>query len=76
MVKVSDLSSAWDEEEGRNTTLQDINISIDRGALIAVVGRVGTGKSSLLNALLGRFREILNTRFSVIRVFEDWIVID
>ncbi|PAV81016.1 hypothetical protein WR25_06937 [Diploscapter pachys] len=53
VVKVSDLSSAWDEEEGRNTTLQDISISIDRGALIAVVGRVGTGKSSLLNALLG-----------------------
>ncbi|PAV82064.1 hypothetical protein WR25_11104 [Diploscapter pachys] len=40
VVKVSDLSSAWDEEEGRNTTLQDINISIDRGALIAVVGRI------------------------------------
>ena len=30
-----------------------ISVRIPRGALVAVVGRVGAGKSSLLSALLG-----------------------
>ncbi|KAI1316154.1 hypothetical protein EDD11_010392 [Mortierella claussenii] len=34
-------------------TLQDITLAVDRGSLIAVVGRVGQGKSSLLSAIIG-----------------------
>ena len=34
-------------------TLMDININIRKGQLVAVVGSVGSGKSSLLQALLG-----------------------
>eukprot|EP01039_Chlorochromonas_danica_P003955 gene3955-4327_t len=34
-------------------TLRDLNISIRRGELVAVVGPVGCGKSSFLNSLLG-----------------------
>ncbi|KAG0267469.1 Multidrug resistance-associated protein 1 [Linnemannia exigua] len=34
-------------------TLQNINLSMTKGSLTAVVGRIGQGKSSLLNAILG-----------------------
>ncbi|KAF9576680.1 hypothetical protein EC968_005453 [Mortierella alpina] len=34
-------------------TLVDINLSIERSSLTAVVGRVGQGKSSLLSAMIG-----------------------
>lgn len=43
-------------------TLTDISFSIRKGELVAVVGAVGSGKSSLLNALLG---EMLVTKGSV-----------
>lgn len=43
-------------------TLTDITFSIRKGELVAVVGAVGSGKSSLLNALLG---EMLVTKGSV-----------
>ena len=36
-----------------NPVLKEINIEIKRGQLVAVVGTVGTGKSTLLGALLG-----------------------
>lgn len=34
-------------------TLQDINLSVKKGELLAVLGKVGDGKSSLLSSILG-----------------------
>jgi ABC-type multidrug transport system fused ATPase/permease subunit len=39
-------------------TLNNVEIHIRRGLLVAVVGRVGAGKSSLLNALLGEMNKV------------------
>ncbi|KAI0689828.1 ATP-dependent bile acid permease [Cytidiella melzeri] len=39
-------------------TLRNIDIKIPRGAFVAIVGRVGSGKSSLLSAVLGEMRRI------------------
>jgi ABC-type multidrug transport system fused ATPase/permease subunit len=37
--------------------LRNINVCVPRGALVAVVGAVGSGKSSLLNALVGEMKQ-------------------
>ncbi|GAA5903406.1 hypothetical protein JCM6882_006539 [Rhodosporidiobolus microsporus] len=39
-------------------TLEDINLSVKKGELIAVVGRVGAGKSSLLSSVLGEMNKV------------------
>ena len=33
--------------------LKEINISVKRGTLVGIVGRIGSGKSSLFSAILG-----------------------
>ena len=38
-------------------TLNDINLNVTKGSLVAVVGTVGAGKSSLLSALLGELEQ-------------------
>ncbi|XP_075174074.1 LOW QUALITY PROTEIN: multidrug resistance-associated protein 1-like [Anomaloglossus baeobatrachus] len=38
--------------------LRSINLSIEKGSLVAVVGQVGCGKSSLLSALLGEMEKV------------------
>ncbi|KAI8900330.1 P-loop containing nucleoside triphosphate hydrolase protein [Globomyces pollinis-pini] len=40
------------------STLTDINIRIPKGSLVAIVGTVGSGKSSLLNSLIGETKRI------------------
>lgn len=50
-----DTSTLVDEPEAFK--LQDLNFSIDRHELVAVIGSVGSGKSSLLAALAGDMRK-------------------
>ncbi|ELW62271.1 Putative ATP-binding cassette sub-family C member 13 [Tupaia chinensis] len=38
--------------------LKDLNIKIPEGALVAVVGQVGSGKSSVLSAILGEMEKL------------------
>ncbi|XP_061189750.1 multidrug resistance-associated protein 1-like [Saccostrea echinata] len=45
---------AWDG----NRILEDVNVEIPEGSLVAVVGQVGQGKSSLLSAILGEMTKI------------------
>jgi cell division transport system ATP-binding protein len=39
--------------QGQSLILQDVNISVDRGEFVYLVGKTGTGKSSLLKTLYG-----------------------
>ncbi|KAJ3067662.1 hypothetical protein HDU99_003419, partial [Rhizoclosmatium hyalinum] len=45
------------KEEGESL-LKNINLTIPKGSLTAIVGSVGSGKSSLLNAIIGEMRKV------------------
>jgi ABC-type multidrug transport system ATPase subunit len=51
-VLVRDGSFSWNRHENK-TVLKDINFSAHKGDLSCVVGRVGAGKSSFLQSILG-----------------------
>ena len=54
--KAEDLevaASKKDELHRSVTTLQNLSFSIKKGSFVAVIGPVGSGKSSLLNGFLG-----------------------
>lgn len=51
-ITMVDACAKWDDELTENT-LTDISLKIAAGSLVAVVGPVGAGKSSILNAILG-----------------------
>ncbi|KAI1287041.1 Multidrug resistance-associated protein 1 [Halotydeus destructor] len=50
-VSVNDCSFSWAKNGSR--TLKDINVNIQTGSLTAIIGQVGSGKSSLISAILG-----------------------
>jgi ABC-type polysaccharide/polyol phosphate transport system ATPase subunit len=45
------------KEEEKIFKVQDVSFKIPRGELVAVVGPVGSGKSSLLQGLIGEMRQ-------------------
>lgn len=55
-VVVDDATFSWDSDE--EPTLKDIDFQVEAGSLVAVVGQVGSGKSSLMGALLGDMEKI------------------
>lgn len=56
-VEVKDGKFSW-EDDGEQIVLKDINIEIRKGELAAIVGMVGSGKSSLLASILGELHKI------------------
>ena len=51
-VTVRDGTFSWDRHAARNA-LEDISFSASKGELTCILGRVGAGKSSFLQAILG-----------------------
>ncbi|KAK0424582.1 hypothetical protein QR680_008734 [Steinernema hermaphroditum] len=51
IISVKNASFYW--EKGARMTLRDVTVAVKSGELVAVVGEVGCGKSSLIAALLG-----------------------
>ena len=71
---------SWEGSEG-SPMLSNINVRVKPGTLVAVVGPVGSGKSSLLSAILGEMYKqsgFVNTTVSIrgIRLFSrrTWIL--
>ncbi|XP_043498528.1 multidrug resistance-associated protein 1 isoform X2 [Polistes fuscatus] len=67
----------WDMENNDKPILKNINMTIEQGQLVAVVGSVGSGKSSLISAFLGEMDKLngrVNTKGSVAYVSQQaWI---
>jgi ATP-binding cassette subfamily C protein len=50
-ILMKDIS--FDYEEGRRTTLKNINIQIKKGKSVGIIGKSGSGKSTLVDIMLG-----------------------
>ncbi|XP_044069110.1 canalicular multispecific organic anion transporter 1 isoform X2 [Siniperca chuatsi] len=74
-VSVCDGSFAWEKEA--EPLLKNVSLDIKPGRLVAVVGAVGSGKSSLMSALLGEMHStkgFINTQGSLAFVPQQaWI---
>ncbi|KAG8590814.1 hypothetical protein GDO81_006917 [Engystomops pustulosus] len=55
------LGASFQWETHGSSILKDIHIKIPEGSLVAVVGQVGSGKSSLLSAILGEMNKLEGT---------------
>jgi len=60
-VPVSEISSPASENEGEKLILKDINLEVKKGSFVAILGDVGSGKSSLLFSLAGEMKVPDNT---------------
>ncbi len=57
-IEIESATLSWDEQSTEKPTLRGINCAISRGSLVAIVGTVGSGKSSILAAILGEMEKI------------------
>ncbi|XP_040269170.1 canalicular multispecific organic anion transporter 1-like, partial [Bufo bufo] len=55
-IQFSDASFTW--EPGTSPAVKNVNLNIKEGNLVAVVGGVGSGKSSLVCAMLGEMDHV------------------
>ena len=56
-MKMEDASFSWDRE-AETPTIKNVSVDVKKGQLVAVVGTVGCGKSSLISSFLGELEKI------------------
>jgi len=52
-IRLEDLSKSYQEGEHTRVVLQDVNATFGKGEFVAILGKSGTGKSTLLNLISG-----------------------
>ena len=53
-VSISEASCSWNQDFGKvSVTLRNVTLNVSKGEILAITGPVGSGKSSLLTAILG-----------------------
>ncbi|CAL5444219.1 unnamed protein product [Camellia sinensis] len=59
-IVIRDACCTWstNDEQERDMILHHVTLHLPKGSLVAVIGEVGSGKSSLLNLILGEMRLI------------------
>ncbi|EIN06055.1 multidrug resistance-associated ABC transporter [Punctularia strigosozonata HHB-11173 SS5] len=57
VLSISHGEFTW-SKQAVQPTLEDINLTVKRGELVGVLGRVGAGKTSLLSAIIGDMRRM------------------
>nr|VZH96740.1 unnamed protein product [Spirometra erinaceieuropaei] len=53
MICLNGVSSNWNQDTSKSLTLCSVSLAVEGPKLVAIVGPVGSGKSSLLQAILG-----------------------
>ncbi|KAG8311147.1 Canalicular multispecific organic anion transporter 1 [Homalodisca vitripennis] len=76
-VVVENGTFSWGGMQEEAVVLRNINVRVKQASLVAVVGTVGSGKSSLLSAILGEMEKLtgrVNTKGSIAYVPQQaWI---
>ncbi|EMD38835.1 hypothetical protein CERSUDRAFT_92869 [Gelatoporia subvermispora B] len=57
VISIQHGEFAW-TKDAVSPTLDDINLTVRKGELVGILGRVGAGKTSLLSAIIGEMRRL------------------
>ncbi|MES1916352.1 MAG: hypothetical protein MHM6MM_008178 [Cercozoa sp. M6MM] len=63
-IEIANGTFFWDDR-GHKTALSQINVRVPRGGLTMAIGSTGSGKSALLQAVIGELRTTESTKVSV-----------
>uniref|UniRef100_A0A5S6Q8F7 ABC-type glutathione-S-conjugate transporter n=1 Tax=Trichuris muris TaxID=70415 RepID=A0A5S6Q8F7_TRIMR len=57
-IRFRNATFSWDRESDESTVLHGLDLDIPRGKCVAIIGKVGAGKSSVCSAILGEMHKV------------------
>lgn len=63
--EINESDFKWDGTDGDKPTISNISIKVKKNSKVAIIGETGSGKSSILAALLGQIRQVKGDKVKV-----------
>jgi nitrate/nitrite transport system ATP-binding protein len=60
-LKIQDLHIEFPTQTGKFVAVRDINLNVNKGEIISIIGHSGCGKSTIINAIAGMLRPASGT---------------
>ena len=73
ILQASKISIGYTSKKAKNIIASNIDLSLEKGKLIALIGANGIGKSTLLRTLTGIQKPLSGTVSLTKRTFTKWI---
>ena len=52
-LKIENMEIAFNTMKGKFTAVKDINLEVEKGQIVSIIGHSGCGKSTIMNAVAG-----------------------
>lgn len=66
VIRMKNGNFTWEENAESGCVLSDINFEVQKGQLVGIIGSTGSGKSSILSALLGEMSAVsADTKYEI-----------
>ncbi len=61
IIEINNLSYEFNDDSGKSTVIENLNLSVERGSFTVILGHNGSGKSTLAKLLNGLYKPTMGT---------------
>ena len=74
ILKIDNVSLIYQTNEAETQALQNVNLSIEDGEFVAIIGQIGCGKTTILTLISGLMKTTSGAIYLDVKIIDKHVV--